>query len=206
MISLNIAEIRHKLAAAYLPGQIPESPYPSDFFQTPLQPAAVLLPFFLRDGTWHLLFIRRTYNQHDRHRGQVAFPGGRLNPEDAGPEQGALREAWEETGLDPKDVTVLGRLRDMLTVTNYCVTPIIGVIPYPYNFVPQPEEVSRIFSIPLHWLADPANRETRARDLQVSGQQVPVIYYQPYDGETLWGASARITLMLLESLGLSQPD
>lgn len=206
MISLDITEIRRKLETAYQPGQIPESPYPPDFFQTPLQPAAVLLPLFLRDGAWHLLFIRRTYNQHDRHRGQVAFPGGRLNPEDTGPEQGALREAWEETGLDPKDVTVLGRLREMLTVTYYCVTPIIGVIPWPYNFVPQPEEVSRIFSIPLDWLADPTNREIRVRDLLVSGQQVPVIYYQPYDEEILWGASARITLMFLESLGLSEPE
>ncbi len=203
MISLTPNEIAHKLALAHQPDQTPESPYPPDFFQTPLHPAAVLLPFFLRDGAWHLLFIRRTYNQHDRHRGQVAFPGGRLTPEDPNPEQGALREAWEETGLAPEDVTILGRLRDILTITQYCVTPVVGVIPWPYRFVPQPEEVSRIFSIPLDWLADPTNRESRVRDLQVSGQQVPVIYYQNYDGETLWGASARITLMLLEALGLS---
>lgn len=206
MISLNMAEIKCKLSAVYLPGQTPESPYPPDFFQSPLHPAAVLLPFFLREGAWHLLFIRRTYNQHDRHRGQVAFPGGRLNRKDSGPKQGALREAWEETGIVPEDVTILGRLRDVLTVTHYCVTPFVGVIPWPYTFIPQPEEVSRIFSIPLDWLADPANRETRVRDLKVGGQQVPVIYYQPYDGETLWGVSARITLMLLESLGLSELD
>jgi 8-oxo-dGTP pyrophosphatase MutT (NUDIX family) len=203
MISLTTDDIKHKLATAYQPGQDAESPYPPDFFQTPLTPAAVLMPIFLQEGAWHLLFIRRTYNPNDRHRGQVAFPGGRLEPEDTSPEQGALREAWEETGLAPKDVTVLGRLRDMLTITHYRVTPIVGVIPWPYTLVPQPEEVNRIFSVPLDWLADPAHRETRVRDLQVSGKQVPVIYYQPYDGETLWGASARIMLMFLESLGLT---
>ena len=204
MMCLNPDEITRKLTAAYQPSLPPESPYPPGFFRSQLQPAAVLIPIFYREEAWHLLFIRRTYNQRDRHRGQVAFPGGRLNPEDSGPEGGALREAWEETGLLPEDVHVLGRLRSMLTITHYCVTPIIGVIPWPYKFVAQPEEVSRIFSIPLDWLANPANRETRVRDVQVSGEPVPVIYYRPYDGETLWGASARITLMFLEALGLAE--
>jgi 8-oxo-dGTP pyrophosphatase MutT (NUDIX family) len=203
MISLTPNDIARKLADAYRPGLSPQSPYPSSFFQSPLFPAAVLLPLFSRKGAWHLLFIRRTYNQQDRHSGQVAFPGGRLTAGDQGPERGALREACEETGLHPDDVQILGRLRDMLTITHYCVTPIIGVIPSTYIFVPQAEEVSRIFSIPLEWLADPSNRKTRFRNLEVNGEQVPVIYFKPYDGETLWGASARITLMLLDVLGLS---
>ena len=82
----------------------------------------------------------------------------------------------------------------------------MGVISWPYNFTLHEGEVARIFSIPLNWLADPENREVRMRGLQVLGKEVPVIYFQKYDGELLWGASARITLLLLEALGLASPE
>ena len=87
------------------------------------------------------------------HSGQVAFPGGRADPEDTDPEQTALREAYEEIGLRPSDVHLLGRLQDYLTITNYQVTPVVGVIPWPYDLHPAEEEVSRVFAIPLDWLA-----------------------------------------------------
>lgn len=200
------SKMTQKLAQAFDPTLGPESPYPKEFIQARLQPASVLLPLLQKDQEWHLLFIRRTHNERDHHRGQVAYPGGRRNLEDTDSTHTALREACEETGITPKDVQVLGRLRDMVTITCYRVTPIVGVIPWPYPLVAQPSEVSRIFTIPLKWLVDPKNREARYREFLVQGKQVPVIYYQPYDGETLWGASARITLLFLESLGLSSPD
>jgi 8-oxo-dGTP pyrophosphatase MutT (NUDIX family) len=170
-------------------------------------PAAVLIPFLQIDDGWHLLFIRRTHHEQDRHSGQVAFPGGRADPGDGNPIATALREAHEEIGLDPDDVTILGRLNLMPTVTHYRVTPIIGVIPWPYPFQPDPREVRRIFTIPLSWLADTTNHETRMwQPRRNSVKPHAVIFYQPYDGEILWGASARMVQELIRSLNLNASE
>lgn len=168
---------------------------------TPRQ-AAVLIPFLQREDGWHLLFTRRNPGLAE-HSGQVAFPGGRMDPQDRTLEQTALREAHEEIGLDPADVRPLGRLRQFMTITNYLVTPVVGVMPWPYPLRPSPEEVSRAFTIPLAWLADRTNCEKRIRTLPAPFDRIPVIYYKPYDGEVLWGASAYITLNLLEALNLN---
>jgi 8-oxo-dGTP pyrophosphatase MutT (NUDIX family) len=205
-MNLTPDHIHTKLSTAFDPHQSPESPYPNSLNNQPKQTAAVLIPFLEKETAWHLLFIRRTYHKNDRHGGQVAYPGGRCDPGEQDAETAALREASEEVGIKPSDVKILGKLRDMLTISNYRVTPIVGMIPWPYPLVPQPEEVSRIFTIPLRWLADPANREVQNRDVQFQGDPIPVIYFKPYDGETLWGASARITLLLLEAVGLSDPS
>jgi 8-oxo-dGTP pyrophosphatase MutT (NUDIX family) len=144
-------------------------------------------------------------DENDRHSGQVAYPGGRCSDLDQSTEDTAIREAQEEIGVKPADIQILGRLRDMLTITNYRVTPYVGIIPWPYPLIPQPEEVAHIFSIPLEWLANPENREIRMRGLQILGQDIPVLYFKKFDSERLWGASARITLLFLEALGLSAP-
>jgi len=184
----------------------PESPYTELWEDGGPRPAAVLVPFLCSQNGWELLFIRRSLHPKDRHGGQVAFPGGRCDPEDPNAIKAALREAHEEVGLNPEDVRILGRLRDMLTITNYRVTPIVGAMPWPYSLTPQPNEVSRIFTIPLDWIADPSNREVQKRQIQHQGKPIPVIHFKPYDNEVLWGASARMTMLLLESLGLSQPE
>ncbi|HEX7972912.1 MAG TPA: CoA pyrophosphatase [Anaerolineales bacterium] len=116
------------------------------------------------------------------------------------PETTALREAREEIGLEPGSVRLLGRLPTYLTVTNYSVTPVVGAIPWPFPMRISPEEVARVFTIPLDWLANPANHEARLRELPAPYEPVPVIYFQPYDGEVLWGASARFTLALLKAI------
>jgi 8-oxo-dGTP pyrophosphatase MutT (NUDIX family) len=200
--NLSEAEISQRLADALQKTGEPASPeYPDlrELFNSPPVSAAVLLPLFKKEDHWHLLFIRRTVDQHE-HSNQVAFPGGHTDPQDATPEQTALREAREEIGLQPDEVRVLGRLRDFLTVTHYRVTPVIGVIPWPYSFHLAVQEVSRIFTIPLVWLADPNNHEIHERALPTPLDKVPVVYFHPYDGEVLWGASARFTLALLEVL------
>jgi 8-oxo-dGTP pyrophosphatase MutT (NUDIX family) len=203
---LTKTEIQTRLEAAYASSLLPESPYPEGMLDSHPQPAAVLIPFLKKKDGWHLLFIRRTVMPNDRHSGQVAYPGGRCDPLDPDAEAAALREAQEEVGVNPEDVQILGRVRDMLTITNYRVTPIVGTIPWPYNFTPQVEEVDRIFTIPLKWLANSTNYEVKMRGLQILGRDVPVIYYEKYDGELLWGASARITILLLEALGLASPE
>lgn len=164
--------------------------------------AAVLVPFLVIQGRWHVLYIRRTLFDGDMHSGQVAFPGGAWDMCDSNPEEVALRETQEEIGLSTWRVRVLGRLGSMPTISSYLITPIVGVVPWPVNFCLAPTEVSRVFTIPLDWLADPANRETRLREVPSLGEHFEVIYFKPYEGELLWGASARITFSLLAVLGL----
>ncbi len=194
---LTIEQIEARLAA--LPLHPPEDHFPPGFLNQRQSPAAVLIPLQRREDGWHVVYIRRTEMPHDRHSGQVAFPGGRVEPGDADVVAAALREAHEEIDLAPEDVQVLGRLSGFLTVTNYSVTPVVGVLPWPYNFTAQPGEVSRIFSIPLAWLAEKGHRRTVARQLP-GGEHIPVIYFDEYDGELLWGASAQFTVSFLEAI------
>lgn len=172
-----------------------------ELFPEPPRPAAVLIPFLRKEQTWHVLFTRRT-DTLPEHSGQVAFPGGRSDPDDDSPEATALREAQEEIGLDPAKVRLLGRLDQIPTITNYWVTPVVGVIPWPFRLRLALEEVSRTFTIPLGWLANPDNHEIHQRTLPAPYAPIQVIYFKQYDGELLWGVSAQITLNLLAALYL----
>lgn len=173
--------------------------YPSDAAGEPPRPAAVLIPLLTISNSYHLLFTRRTGNLPE-HSGQVAFPGGQTDAEDTSPEETALREAQEEIGLSPEDVRILGRLKRTLTITNYLVTPVVGAVPWPYPFHVATHEVSRIFTIPLAWLANPANYEIKQRPLPPPYSPVPVIYFNHYEEELLWGITAQITIDLLKAL------
>ena len=173
--------------------------FPEGLLPEPPRKAAVLVPFLIKDNAWHILFTRRTASLPE-HSDQVAFPGGRSEAKDVTPQQTALREAQEEINLNANHVKVLGQLREIRTITNYCVTPVVGEIPWPYEFQLATNEVSRVFTIPLVWLADPANHKTQYRELPPPYSPVPVIYFNKYDGELLWGVSAQITLDLLMAL------
>jgi 8-oxo-dGTP pyrophosphatase MutT (NUDIX family) len=173
--------------------------------------AAVLIPLFYasdedrQNHTWQVLLTRRTEAVAE-HQGQVAFPGGRAEPNDTTPESTALREAREEIGLVPSQVRILGRLNRLRTITNYCVTPVVGVIPWPFPIQLEEIEVSRVFSIPLEWLTDPAHHEIRYRAVPEAYSQFtkekthPVIYFNTYEDEILWGVSAEITMNLINIL------
>ncbi len=173
-------------------------------FSEPAIQAAVLVPFLTINQEWHLLFIRRAIDHH-LHSGQVAFPGGQIEPNDPDPEFTALREAQEEIGLYPQDVTPVGQLPALLTVTNYRIFPIVGIIPYPYPLKPNPLEVTRIFTIPIFWLADKKNYKIVPRSVPPPVGIIQTIYYTPYDGEELWGASAQIVHTLISLLEQETP-
>lgn len=163
-----------------------------------LYPAAVLMPLFVTDNGWHLLYTRRT-NRVGTHRGEVSFPGGAADDLDDGDlVQTALREAWEEIGIRPADVTILGNLSDMNLISYFRVKPVIGMIPWPYDLTLSKDEVARAFWVPLDWLADPDNSYTQER--QFDGKRYKIRFFQPYEGETIWGATAYMTWQLLQVL------
>lgn len=161
---------------------------------SPFTPAAVLVPLLIDHDHWSLLFTRRT-DTVDSHQGQVAFPGGVIEASDDGPVSAALREAQEEIGVLPQAVEVLGIMDPMPTVTEFCVTPVVGIIPWPYQLTINPYEVAATFITPLEWLSDPDNVEVRYR---ASGLEVN--FFKPYQNEVIWGATARITLEFLSIL------
>ena len=171
-------------------------------FPRALKDAAVLVPLALHKDRWHVLFIRRASNEQDRHSGQVAFPGGRLEESDASHEDAALRETHEEIGIPADKIKLLGKITPYVTVSDYSVTPVVGVVDWPTQLVLQESEVARAFLMPLDWLKDTNNFTYRARqemDPQ-SARRHPIIVFNEYDGETLWGATARMTLNFLKAV------
>lgn len=161
------------------------------------QRAAVLVPIIDDGGPVRLLLTRRTEHL-PTHRGQVAFPGGLMLPDEEDPIRTALREAEEEVGLLPARVQVVGLLDDCAARSgSVAVTPVVGGIVHLPPLTPRTGEVARIFSIPLEDLARP-DLWTERTELE-AGREIRFAAFD-HDGETLWGLSARITLQLLEVL------
>jgi 8-oxo-dGTP pyrophosphatase MutT (NUDIX family) len=194
--------IRERLRREYRPGAIAARDAVEELdADADLKCAAVLIPLIRWREAWHLVLTRRTQTV-EHHKGQVSFPGGGCDLGDATPEATALREAEEEIGVKPQDVRLLGRLNDYLTITRYRVTPVVGVMPWPYSLRLEPAEVGRVFTLPLDWVADPDNWDEQNMTPDGVRRPFPVIRYHLYDGEMLWGASARMTHNLLQVLGL----
>ena len=177
-----------------------------DKLNRPLRNAAVLIPLLRQNDAWHILFIRRTENKNDRHSGQVAFPGGAQDQSDNTLVETALRETREEVGISADNIKVLSSLKPYKTVSFYKVTPVVGLLNWPCTMSLQVSEVARAFTIPLDWLRNEDNFELRERpaakgEASADSRRYPVVYFREYDGETLWGASARMTLNFLKALG-----
>jgi len=163
--------------------------------------AAILVPILDDGGPPRLVLTRRTA-ELNTHQGQVAFPGGRLDPGES-IREAALREAWEEVGLAVGAVDVLGELDDIPTVHNdTVVTPVVGRVRGTPELKANPTEVARIFEVPLEALARRSGWRMQRADWQ--GRSYP-IYYFDWEGETLWGLSAYVTLQLLEFTEYGSP-
>ncbi len=174
---------------------------------TKLRKAAVLIPLVKVSNEWHILFIRRAERQHDRHSGQVAFPGGAMDEADrSSATTTALRETYEEIGIGQENITPLQELPSYTTISHYSVTPVVAIVAWPAEITLQKEEVSRVFTIPLAWLKDRDNFELRDRkeiDTYHDKEAIrrhPIVMYKQYDGEVLWGATARMTLNFLQKV------
>jgi 8-oxo-dGTP pyrophosphatase MutT (NUDIX family) len=163
----------------------------------PRMPAAVLVP--LRDGSQsELVFTRRT-DHLLRHAGQVAFPGGRVEADDADVVAAALRECEEEIGLAPAQVTPLGFLDCFETISGFCVTPVVARIAADAPPLrPDPSEVAEVFEVPLAFFLDPAN--LRRYTMEYRGQQRPMVEFH-YAGHRIWGATAAMLVNLLQRMG-----
>ncbi|MBO9671262.1 MAG: CoA pyrophosphatase [Sphingobium sp.] len=193
--------LRDRLAAALSPDL--DQPQTQDVFlyadrpepEGPFTPAAVLIAITDRPAPGMLFTLRHAGLR--QHSGQVAFPGGRLDPGDADAVAAALREAEEEIALPPAVVEVIGRSDTFRTGTGFAIEPIVGIVPPDLPLRPADGEVEAIFEVPLDYLFDAANRELKTVDWQ-GGQRT---YYEYlWEDRRIWGVTAAILVNLARRL------
>jgi 8-oxo-dGTP pyrophosphatase MutT (NUDIX family) len=186
----------------------PEAPKSSDFLLSGLspdpallaraRPAAVLAPIVARpEGLFVLLTLRAS--QLRAHSGQIAFPGGKIDPGEA-PEAAALREAWEEVGLDPRFVETVGWLDPYLTGTGFRIAPLVALVEPDFTLSINAREVDEAFETPFAFLMDAANHRVDEREWQ---GRVRRFYAMPHEGRYIWGATAGILRNMYEKLFVS---
>jgi 8-oxo-dGTP pyrophosphatase MutT (NUDIX family) len=207
---VDTASLRARIASLLqdtVPGRDPEFPFAAQFNSeqrallralVPPQPvrAAVLVPLVERPaGLQVLLTQRAAHLKH--HAGQISFPGGRIESDDAGPWAAALREAEEEIGLEPRYVTRAGYLQDHLVTTGFRVTPAVAFVQPGFELRLDRTEVEDVFEVPLEFVLD--RRNYVPRDLMFAGMTV-VTQEIPYQGRHIWGATANMLVAFAQLL------
>ncbi len=163
------------------------------------KPAAVLVPLIDTPSGFSVLLTKRTPDL-TQHAGQIAFPGGRMEPSDLDATDCALRETEEETGLHRGAVEILGTLDPYLTITGYEVIPVVGAVTPPFTLKPDPVEVAETFEVPLTFLMDPANHHRVEREYKGLTR---AYYAMPFGQQYIWGATAGMILNLFEVLSVT---
>jgi len=161
-------------------------------------PAAVLILVYEREGEVHVLFTERT-DQVEHHKGQICFPGGTRDQADNCLKITALRETYEEIGVRPEDVQIVGHLDEIVTVSNFRVTPFVGILDakQEYPFVLNQREVAQVVQIPLVFLMDERNMELEVREQNGRPILTPAF---SYNNHRIWGATARMLYQFIELL------
>lgn len=168
--------------------------------------AGVLIPIFEEDGIYKVLFTKRTDKVED-HKGQISFPGGSVDKKDKSAEETALREADEEVGISREDVEILGRIDDTLTlVSNFVVHPFVGLIPCPYEFRINNDEVDRLIEVPLK-VFHPSSPSIKGDTFELGGKIYRTPTYE-FNREIIWGATARMMKVFMDLIldKLSLPE
>ncbi|WP_105384153.1 CoA pyrophosphatase [Neorhizobium alkalisoli] len=161
-----------------------------------LKDAAVLVPV-VDDGDEAKVILTQRTSTLRKHSGQIAFPGGAIDPEDVSPEQAALREAEEEIGLDRSFVEPLSRLPTYYAATGFRITPVLSLVRRGFDLKPNPTEVDDVFEVPLSFLMDEANHQRGSR---VWDGHERHFYLMPYEERNIWGITAGILRTLYERL------
>jgi len=157
--------------------------------------SAVLLPIYYKQGQYYLLFTKRT-QEVKNHKSQISFPGGAYQEEDGTLANTALRESAEEIGLMAGDIEILGELDDFVTqVSSYIISPFVAIIPWPYQFKVNREEIEEIIEVPISVLLDMGRLRQETRIIE--DEEVTSFFYH-YKGNTIWGATARILNQFLD--------
>jgi len=171
------------------PPWVPEIRLEPELTQRAPHPAAVLMPVLMRPSPT-LLLTQRTAHLAT-HAGQVAFPGGKVDAHDASPTHAALREAWEEVGLAPDAVEVLGLLPEYTTGSAFVITPVVGLVDPQATIAPNPHEVAATFEVPLAYLMNPAHHRLHEWMLEGRWRRWYSMPYQDGLAERyIWGATA----------------
>ncbi|CDX31528.1 Uncharacterized Nudix hydrolase NudL [Mesorhizobium sp. SOD10] len=162
----------------------------------PLRDAAVLIPVIDRAEGAMVLLTKRAEKLRS-HSGQVAFPGGTIDATDPSPEATALRETFEEIGLDRGHIEIIGRMPDYVSGSGYRIVPVLAIVRPGFALALNAEEVDAAFEVPLSFLMDPANH---ARDSRMWNELEWFFYEMPYGGQRIWGVTAGIIRTLYERL------
>jgi 8-oxo-dGTP pyrophosphatase MutT (NUDIX family) len=164
-----------------------------------IKSSAVLVPLLKDETVWKLLFTRRS-NQLADHRGQVSFPGGHFETGDSGPLQTALRETCEEIGIRSEDIRPLGILDPADTRTGFRIWPVVCIMKWPFHLKLSLPEVREVFFVPVEWLMQGGNLTRRSMESINGGAQNAVPFFESFQGHVIWGATAAITVRLMEIL------
>lgn len=163
----------------------------------PLLRAGVLIPLLWRGDGIEMLLTRRT-DTVLTHKGQISFPGGQREDADTETVETALRESYEEIGLEPSRVTVLGELDDVFTaVSSFVITPVVGLVEGDIDDLrPAPDEVRSLLIVPVDQLLDPQVHTTETRSV---GEEQYRIHYYTVGDDVIWGATGRIVYQFLKA-------